>query len=150
MKIKFNWGTGIVIALVLFMIFILSFVYKTIAIDKYEHHLVSEDYYKDELYYQKEIDKLNNASKLAENITISNSEKGITISFPQDKDFNKINGTIYFMRRSNIKLDFEKEIKLSDHFIIIPDSLLVSGKWIIKIDWQYNDEEYLLKESWFY
>ena len=150
MKIKINWGTGIVIAMVLFMIFILSFVYKTIAIDKYEHHLVSEDYYKDELYYQKEIDKLNNASKLAENITISNSEKGITISFPQDKDFNKINGTIYFMRRSNIKLDFEKEIKLSDHFIIIPDSLLVSGKWIIKIDWQYNDEEYLLKESWFY
>ena len=150
MKIKINWGTGIVIAIVLFMIFILSFVYKTIAIDKYEHHLVSEDYYKDELYYQKEIDKLNNASKLAENITISNSEKGITISFPQDKDFNKINGTIYFMRRSNIKLDFEKEIKLSDHFIIIPDSLLVSGKWIIKIDWQYNDEEYLLKESWFY
>ena len=150
MKIKINWGTGIVIAIVLFMIFILSFVYKTIAIDKYEHHLVSEDYYKDELYYQKEIDKLNNAAKLSENIALSNSEKGITISFPQDKDFNKINGTIYFMRRSNIKLDFEKEIKLSDHFIIIPDSLLVSGKWIIKIDWQYNDEEYLLKESWFY
>jgi len=150
MKIKINWGTGIVIAIVLFMIFILSFVYKTIAIDKYEHHLVSEDYYKDELYYQKEIDKLNNAAKLSKNIALSNSEKGITISFPQDKDFNKINGTIYFMRRSNIKLDFEKEIKLSDHFIIIPDSLLVSGKWIIKIDWQYNDEEYLLKESWFY
>ncbi len=150
MKIKINWGTGIVIAIVLFMIFILSFVYKTIAIDKYEHHLVSEDYYKDELYYQKEIDKLNNAAKLSENIALSNSEKGITISFPQDKDFNKIKGTIYFMRRSNIKLDFEKEIKLSDHFIIIPDSLLVSGKWIIKIDWQYNDEEYLLKESWFY
>ena len=150
MKIKINWGTGIVIALVLFMIFILSFVYKTIAVDKYEHHLVSEDYYKDELYYQKEIDKLNNAAKLSENITLSNSEKGITISFPQDKDFNKINGTIYFMRRSNIKLDFEKEIKLNNHFTIIPDSLLVSGKWIIKIDWQYNDEEYLLKESWFY
>jgi len=150
MKIKINWGTGIVIAMVLFMIFILSFVYKTIAVDKYEHHLVSEDYYKDELYYQKEIDKLNNAAKLSENITLSNSEKGITISFPQDKDFNKIKGKIHFQRRSNLKLDFEKEIKLSDHFIIIPDSLLVSGKWIIKIDWQYNDEEYLLKESWFY
>ncbi len=44
MKIKINWGTGIVIAMVLFIIFILSFVYKTIAVDKYEHHLVSEDY----------------------------------------------------------------------------------------------------------
>jgi len=150
MKIKFNWGTGIVIAMALFIVFILSFVYKTIAIDKYEHHLVSEDYYKDELYYQEEIDKLNNASKLSENITLSNSSQGITIQFPENLDFNKIKGTIYFLRRSNYKLDFDKEIKLNDHFIIIPDSLLVSGKWIIKIDWQYNDEKYLLKESWFY
>ena len=105
---------------------------------------------KDELYYQEEIDKLNNASKLSENITLSNSSQGITIQFPENLDFNKIKGTIYFLRRSNYKLDFDKEIKLNDHFIIIPDSLLVSGKWIIKIDWQYNDEKYLLKESWFY
>ncbi len=150
MKIKFNWGTGIVIAMLLFMIFILSFVYKTIAIDKYEHHLVSEDYYKDELYYQEEIDKLNNASKLSENITLSNSSQGVTIQFPNNMDFNKIKGTIHFQRRSNYKLDFDKEIKLNDHFVIIPDSSLVSGKWIVKIDWQYNDEKYLLKESWFY
>ena len=61
MKIKINWGTGIVIAIVLFIAFILSFVYKTIFMEEYEHHLVSEDYYKDELHYQEEIDKLNNA-----------------------------------------------------------------------------------------
>jgi len=150
MKIKFNWGTGIVIAMILFMTFILSFVYKTIAIDKYKHHLVSEDYYKDELYYQKEIDKLNNASKLSENITLSNSKKGITIHFPEDKDFNQIKGMIFFQRRSNHKLDFDKEIKLISHSITMPDSLLISGKWIVKIDWQYKEEEYLLKESWFY
>ena len=51
MKIKINWGTGIAIAIALFIVFILSFVYKTIFIEKYEHHLVSEDYYKDELHY---------------------------------------------------------------------------------------------------
>lgn len=55
MKIKFNWGTGIVIAMVLFMTFILTFVYKSLT-PQYTHDLVSEDYYKDELLYQKEID----------------------------------------------------------------------------------------------
>ena len=30
-------------------------------IEDYNHHLVSKDYYKDELHYQEEIDKLNNA-----------------------------------------------------------------------------------------
>jgi hypothetical protein len=150
MKIKINWGTGIVIAIVLFITFILSFVYKTLFIEEYEHHLVSEDYYKDELHYQEEIDKLNNAKYLTENVILSNTERGIIIQFPKDKDFNKIEGKINFLRFSNDKLDFEKKIDLSSHSMLIEDSILVTGKWEIRVDWQYNDEEYLLKESWFY
>jgi hypothetical protein len=149
MKIKFNWGTGIFIAIVSFMAFILTFVYKSFS-DENVHQLVSEDYYKDELHYQKEIDKLNNAAGLMENIVLSNSDIGITIQFPKDKDFNKIKGKVYFQRLSNEKLDFEKDIDLKSSNMLIPDSLLISGKWIVKIDWQYDDQEYLLKESWFY
>ena len=150
MKIKINWGTGIVIAIALFITFILSFVYKTLFMEEYEHHLVSEDYYKDELHYQEEIDKLNNAKYLTENVILSNTEQGIIIQFPKDKDFNKIEGKVNFLRRSNDKLDFEKKIDLSSHSMLIEDSILVTGKWEIRVDWQYNDEEYLLKESWFY
>ena len=68
MKIKINWGTGIVIAMLLFMTFILQFVYRSFD-SKNSHDLVSKDYYKDELYYQQEIDKMNNANKLEQNIT---------------------------------------------------------------------------------
>ncbi len=150
MKIRLNWGTSIVIAIVLFMAFILSFVYKTIFIDKYEHHLVSEDYYKEELHYQDEIDKINNANLLIKNVSISNSKKGILIKFPENLNYENISGTISFLRRSNHQLDFEIKIELTSHSIIIEDKLLVAGKWEIKIDWKNNDEEYLLKESWFY
>jgi len=150
MKIKINWGTGIAIAITLFIAFILSFVYKTIFMEEYEHHLVSDDYYKDELHYQEEIDKMNNAKYLTENVSLSNTEKGIIIQFPKNKDFNKIEGKVNFLRRSNDKLDFEKKIDLSSDTMLIEDSMLVSGKWEVRVDWQYNDEEYLLKESWFY
>ena len=150
MKIKINWGTGIVIAIVLFISFILSFVYKTIFIDEYEHHLVSEDYYKDELHYQEEIDKMNNANYLLENVSLTNTAKGIIIHFPEDKDFNKIEGKINFLRRSNEKLDFERDIDLTSSSMLIEDKMLVPGKWEIKVDWKYDGEEYLLKESWFY
>lgn len=150
MKIKINWGTGIVIAIVLFMVFILSFVYLTIFVEKYEHHLVSEDYYKDELHYQEEIDKMNNANFLPENVSLSNSDKGIIIHFPEDKDFNKIKGKVNFLRRSNEKLDFERNINLTGSSMLIEDHLLIPGKWEIKVDWQYEEVEYLLKESWFY
>ena len=150
MKIKFNWGTGIFIAIVLFMAFILSFLYKAIAIDKYKHELISEDYYKDELLYQKNIDKVTNGLNLDQNVRLTNSKKGITILFPETFDYQKIEGNIIFQRLSNKKLDFTKKIVLKSHQVTIPDSMLVKGKWLIKIDWKYNNEEYLWKESWFY
>lgn len=149
MKIKINWGTGIVIAMAMFMIFILTFVYKSLT-QEYTHELVSEDYYKDELLYQNDIDKLNNAGKLDSKITLHNSDKGITIQFPENMDYQQVKGVIYFQRRSNIKLDFNKKITLKSNKILIPDSLLVSGKWIVKIDWKYKGEAYLYKDSWFY
>lgn len=150
MKLKLSWGTGIFIAMLSFMIFILSFVYKAVALDEYQHELVSEDYYKDELHYQEEIDKLNNAGKLNQDILIRNSDQGVHISFPKTIDESSIKGEITFQRLSNQKLDFTEAIKLSSHEQLIPAEKLVSGKWIIKIDWKTGTDEYLYKDSWFY
>jgi hypothetical protein len=150
MKLRFTWGTGIFLAMLAFMIFILSFVYKSIAMDEYQHELVSEDYYKDELHYQEEIDKMNNSNSLSQNIKLANAKEGILISFPKDIEQSSIIGSIYLQRLSNEKLDFTEEIKLTDHHQLIPDEKLVSGKWIVIIDWKSEQEEYLFKESWFY
>ena len=150
MKLKFSWGTGIVIAMLSFMIFILSFVYKAVALDEYQHELVSEDYYKDELHYQEEIDKLNKAGKLNQDILVRNSDQGVHISFPKAIDASSIKGEITFQRLSNEKLDFTEPIRLTGHEQLIPAEKLVSGKWIIKIDWKTGNDEYLFKDSWFY
>ena len=47
---KINWGTAIVIAFAVFMIFILSFVFKVQSNHKYDNELVVEDYYKKEVF----------------------------------------------------------------------------------------------------
>ncbi len=150
MKIKFNWGTGIVIAMVLFMAFILQFVYKSVAMDKYNHELVSEDYYKDELYYQQEIDKINNGNQLEQNVTFERVKEGFLITFPQQMDVSKITGTVEFQRPSNKSLDFQQEISLKGSKLLINHTNLVSGKWKVKIDWKHDDKEYMLKEAVFY
>lgn len=150
MKIKINWGTAMVIAMVLFMVFILQFVYRSIAVEKYEHHLVSEDYYKDELYYQQEIDKMNNANKLTQNVKVNRVKEGVLVSFPDDMDYTKIIGVVYFQRPSDERLDFQKDILLSDHNMLITDNKLINGKWNVKIDWKNGDDEYLFKEAIFY
>ena len=46
---KLNWGTGIVLAFIGFIAFILYFVINVITNDKYNHDLVIEDYYKAEI-----------------------------------------------------------------------------------------------------
>lgn len=150
MKLKLNWPTGIVIAIISFMIFILSFVYKSIAVDKYQHELVSEDYYKDELHYQEEINKLNNANTLDKNIELKQTNDGVILIFPDNIPQDNISGVITFQRLSNQKLDFTEEIHLTDHKQLIPETKIVPGKWIVRIEWKNGDEEYLYKDSWFF
>ncbi|MGI9533124.1 FixH family protein [Lutimonas sp.] len=150
MNLKLSWSTGIIIAMISFMIFILSFVYKAVALDEYQHELVSEDYYKDELHYQEEIDKLNNAGILSKDIKLKNTDQGIHIVFPEEINESSIKGSITFLRLSNEKLDFTEKIDLTEYEQIIPAEKLVSGKWIVKIDWEDGKNNYLFKESWFY
>ena len=115
--------------------------------NKNTHDLVTEEYYKEELEYQNDIDKLNNAKTLNENITYSKTDQGIVIQFPEDFEANNITGKVFLYRPSNKQLDFETLISLSNTYLLIPDNRLVDGRWNIKIDWQYNGKSYLFKES---
>ena len=145
-----NWGTGVVIAMVSFMIFILTFVYRSVVMDEYQHELVSEDYYKDELHYQEEIDKLNNAATLEVNLKVSRRTEGLLLQFPGNLDPGKISGTIRVQRPSKKALDIELPVQLSGNEQLIPDEKLVSGKYLISVDWKHGESEYLFKEELFY
>ncbi|WP_412985928.1 FixH family protein [Pontimicrobium sp. IMCC45349] len=144
---KINWGTGIVLAFIGFIAFILYFVINMNINDKYDHDLVTEEYYKEELEYQKDINKLNNAKKLSQDIDYNRTPEGLMISFPENLDIKKITGKVFLYRPSNKQLDFETPISLSKPHLLIPDKRLVDGRWNIKIDWQYNGKSYLFKKD---
>ncbi|WP_288980575.1 FixH family protein [uncultured Flavobacterium sp.] len=144
---KINWGTGIVIAFAVFMIFILSFVYKVQSNDKYDNELVVEDYYKKEATVQGDIEKQQNANALKEKVIIENTTEGIKIQFPADFDYSKINGKVSFYRPSSQKLDFEIKLSLSSPHLLIPKSNLAGGLWDISINWNYEGKEYINKQS---
>ena len=144
---KINWGTGIVIAFGLFMIFILSFVYKVQSNQKYDNELVTKDYYKKEALVQGDIEKQENANALTNKVTIEKTAEGVKIQFPADFDYSKINGKVSFYRPSSQKLDFEIPISLSSPHLLIPKSNLAGGLWDISIDWEYDGVKYLNKNS---
>ena len=144
---KINWGTGIVIAFVAFITFIMYFVINMSTNKKYEHDLVTEEYYKEELLHQKEIDKENNSKELNEKISWTKTSEGIEITFPEYLDHRRIKGKVFLYRPSNKELDSEISISLSNHNMLIPKTQLLDGRWNLKIDWEYKGKSYLFRES---
>jgi hypothetical protein len=112
--------------------------------------LVSEDYYGDELHYQEEIDKINNASKLEVDVTMVRTADGLTFRFPEDLEPENISGTISLQRPSNKSLDLKMPIELTESDFLIPDQSLASGKYIVVVDWKHENSEYMFKDEIFY
>ena len=144
---KIYLGTGIVIAFGLFMAFILSFVYKVQSNQKYDNELVTKEYYKKEATVQIDIEKKQNANALKNLVVIKKIDEGITVEFPSDFDYSKIKGKVSLYRPSSQKLDFEINISLSSPYLLIPKSNLTGGLWDISVDWNYNETDYLNKET---
>jgi len=147
---KINWGTAIVLAFIGFIAFILYFVLSMNFNDKYDHQLVTDDYYKQELEYQDDIDKVNNAKTLEEDISYTKTKQGLVFKFPENFDPKKITGKVFLYRPSNEHLDFETPISISESYLLVPDKRLLDGRWNISIDWQYNGKSYLYKKSIIY
>lgn len=144
---KIHWGTGIVLAFIAFISFIMFFVVRMNVQKKYDHDLVTDSYYEAELQYQKDINKQQNAQKLSQNITTTQTKAGIEITFPETFAVENIKGKVFLYRPSNKQFDFEIPISLSNHTLLIPDNRLLDGRWNLTVDWTYDDEKYMYKEE---
>ncbi|WP_310994016.1 FixH family protein [Aequorivita marina] len=144
---KFNWGTGLAIWLALFIAFILYFVIRISTDKKYDFDLVTEDYYKKEMVFQKEIDAETNANTLTSNISGKKMESGWMLTFPDNIDYSKVEGTVFLYRPSNKKLDFKLPLKLSSANLLIPDEQMLAGRWNTIVQWSYKGEDYLFKDK---
>jgi hypothetical protein len=147
MSFKFHWGHGITLFLGIFIVFIMTFVYKTLFVSDYDHVLVSEEYYKDEIGYQKEIDKMNNAAQLKENVKLVTTDQGIEVVFPNFLDPKKITGFVDLQRSNDVKLDLNKELKLDSLNFLIPANQLKKGVYTVKVVWEYDKIPYQLNEK---
>lgn len=144
---KINWGTGIVIGMGIFMIFILQYVIRVQVNPELDNELVTEAYYQHEVAIDGNYKKTQNAQNLGTSFSIEKMSDGILITFPEDFDIQQIKGNISLYRPSNQKLDKTIPIRLSTHHLLIPKNELVDGRWDISVDWSYKTTSYLLKKS---
>lgn len=144
MKIKWNWGTKLVIAMAAFMIMVVLFVVRMVREDV---DLVEKDYYPKGQAYQDLIDKRSNAAGFADQILLTVEQGVVRISFPTSFNPAKIEGTVHFYQR--VAEQNDRLVKLTvdaNHFFSYPAKSL-SGRYIVKIDWAYEGEAYYVEKN---
>ncbi len=144
-SVKFNWGTGIFISIVIFMIItvILTIIFMNQRVD-----LVTNNYYEKTLTYQKQIDTYKRTAELKQRVSFNYADNKINISFP-DSYLQQINdGKLYFYRPSDSRKDFTIPIQLdkrgSQTFNM---TKIDKGYWKVEIQWTMDNQNYLMEKS---
>lgn len=147
---KINWGTGVVGAFLLFMSFIMYFVIKVQSNSKYDNELVVEEYYKHDAVFDSEMSRIQKAHDLSQKPILNTVSDGILITFPSVYLPQKISGTVSLYRPSSKKLDFVIPIAIATETLLIPKSKLIEGRWDIAMEWTYEKNSFLTKETIYY
>ena len=139
---KFTWGHGIALALACFIGFILYLIF-IFPIGKQTSDLVSDNYYQDELEYQKVIDAKKNADQLSQKPFFAQLPYGIRIAFPKETidAGQQVHFELYSTndkekdKKQNVNLD-------SNNSFLVPKEMLSTGSYTLKVRWKKSDIEY--------
>ncbi|MDP1675845.1 MAG: FixH family protein [Bacteroidota bacterium] len=140
MKIKFNWGFGIVVSFILFALATFVMVYISVSTNV---DLVTEDYYEKELKYQQHIDLVKRTSALTQNIDINITETNIILKYPNLGAPSAYSGVVYFFRPSDKRGDFQKNVGIDSTYMqSFSTEQMQQGLWRAKIFWSVDKKEY--------
>lgn len=141
---KLNWGTAIVIALVLFALFIGYFFVRGM---QNPSDLVAPDYYDQEMNFQQQIDSRKRAKQIG-NIILEPVDDRLAITFPKGFDGSEASGTIQFYKPDNADLDKVFVLTLNannQHLIDLNE--LIRGQWDIKVNATIGQNGYYWEET---
>lgn len=132
-----DWGKGIVIVIAVFVMLMAGLV--TICVKQDDIHLVTQNYYEEEIKYQDQIDKIINANALDyEVLTYNTQVKRVVMNLPLGSK-----GTLHLFRPSDARLDKKIEfqlVNLDENTVDV--SSLKSGYWKVKLTWEENGVAY--------
>jgi hypothetical protein len=132
-----DWGKGIIITLVAFGILMIGLV--TFCIKQDDIHLVTQNYYEEEIKYQDQIEKMINASEIGYNVLVyDNQLKKLDLMLPKGAK-----GILHLFRPSDARLDQKIAFDISEtnkSSVDVKD--LKPGYWRIKLSWSEDGKEF--------
>lgn len=147
MKIKFNWGTGIFLFILLFLAVNGFVIYKSL---QQKNDLVTSEYYPEGLAYQKQIERMSNYNALQGKIAINAANDQLVISYPGEMKDKSVKGSFQLFRPSDEKLDITDTIQPDTGLMQkIPLEKFRKGKYIAKFIWTMDKKEYACETPFF-
>ena len=142
---KFNWGTGITIFIILFLCACAWFFI-------YAQHqrvvFVEDDYYPKELRYEEKLQKMRNANDLKGTFEIHIDKKFVTVKFPSDFKGKKIKGQMLIYRPSDDAKDITIPVSIDTAMMqYVPVNRLSRGKYIVKVEWTSYGKAYYKEQE---
>jgi nitrogen fixation protein FixH len=139
---KFNWGTGIVIGMVVYMGFIITLSTKMIGT---KVDLVDKNYYELGIEHEQHIAQIKAAQALSQpvEVNLNFGKQQLELKFPNEFNNQKIKGTITLFRPADKNKDIKQAIKLDEQLsqsVSILD--LSEGIWKVKLQWSSNGKSY--------
>lgn len=144
-KSKFNWGTGILITIIIFMVITIGTV---VFLMNQDVDLVTNDYYNKGIQHQSQIEKVNRTNEMVEKVSINLGNGFVVFNFPKSLTQKSIEGTIQFYRPSDSKKDFSIPLSVdTSGQQIISTQSIAKGYWKVKVDWKHDTIEYYKESS---
>ncbi|WP_395090836.1 FixH family protein [Vaginella massiliensis] len=142
MKFKFTWGHGIAVALLCFMIFILSLMF--FAGDTGD--LVTDNYYEKSIEYEDDIEAESRTLSLQKQPEVVIQANGWKLIFPAEYQITE--GSVVLLRSNNPDQDLILPLKLdAKNQMLIPSAKLVNGDYEMRLSWEMNHNKYLVKKT---
>lgn len=139
-----NWGNRLILVFIVFGTMIGYMVYRCIETPV---NLVSEQYYKDELAYQKVIDGTKQANALSGKLSLAQTAGAIRVMLPTDMRGKAIKGTIVFYCPSDVARDRHVPLQVDEEAAQeIRQGLVPHGHYTVKVSWESGGVNYFAEQ----
>ncbi len=138
---KTLWPIGLTIVFLLYVGWLVSFL---IFSGTQRTDLVEKDYYQKEMAYQGQIDRIERVRKHQAKISWHiRSGPELVLALPMKFIMKQTRGEIHFYRPSDARMDQRIPLQVGeDGKQIIDLRQFAKGKWVMKISWRVNNDEY--------
>jgi hypothetical protein len=136
---KFNWGTGILIFLILFLLAAAVFIGFAM---RQEVNLVHEDYYEKGVDYEAQMNAEARSIAFGDSIQTHFESEFLVVDFSGYGDIKIDSGSVLLYRPSSSSLDWKMPFDFSNGSMKILGTELYKGRYILKLNWYSEGLKY--------